>query len=135
MRKSKFEDLVNQKGGVKSLVEQINALVEEGKSLTEIGKDFGVSRSTISLGLNSQGYRYVDKKYVKLGENKAELTAEEKDMLLFGKFSQQVSFKVDGNILEEFQNVAKEVFPNLTSSKCHTLALKLFIDKYKKHNK
>lgn len=46
------------------LLELVNKELEEGKSLTAIGRELGVSESTIRKRLNRQGYKRVGKKFV-----------------------------------------------------------------------
>lgn len=132
MKKTKIDILLEENGGEEGLIKKINKELNEN-SLTKIAQNWGIGKSTLSGALTSMGYKYYKDSnlYQKVENNKIELDMEDYKMLATGKFTKNVSFRGEEEIVKNFETLARDKFPNIPLAKIYSLALRDFTEKYK----
>lgn len=132
MKNSKFDRLVNMKGGIEKLIKEINTLLKD-KKLMEIAQDYSLGKSTLVAGLSQAGFKYdrYTNSYIKVIKDELTLSDDIYKFFYMGDFNKPVTFRGDKETIEEFEELAKNSFGSISLSKLYTLAVKEFLEKYK----
>lgn len=134
MRNTKFDKLINEKGDIQKLVDEINNLLQGGNSLQDIADTLKIGKSTLSTGLSQQGYKHdrYTNTYARIEKKGAEdLDLEVYKFFSMGNFNTSRTFRGDKETIEEFETLVQKKFPTIPIAKIYSLAIKEFTEKYK----
>lgn len=127
---------------IEELVEGVNKCYKEGfTNIKEIAKELQkneektVSSSYLSKRLQTEGYVYKDKHYIKVtnGENNDyTLEPNEYKYVATVRCTKQLANRVDADVYAKFNEMANKNFPGMNKSELLSLAIKNFIDRFNK---
>lgn len=129
LKKDENKELTEKQ--LKDVVEAIEKALEEGTKAKDLAPQlFNVSISTLRNMLKPLGYVIDSKKKAVIKESREKAKVSYDAEYIAELFQDtQLSFRADGEMLEEFKTVMAEQFPSISIAKLYNLALKEFLER------
>ncbi len=129
LKKDENKELTEKQ--LREVIEAIEKALGEGKKAKDLAPElFNVSISTLRNTLKPLGLVIDSKKKAVIKESREKAKVSYDAEYIAELFQDtQLSFRADGEMLEEFKNTMQEQFPSIPIAKLYNLALKEFLER------